>query len=53
MLLSSKERIAFIKAISKELPIAMTSPVAFICVPKIREAVKNLANGHLGIFTTT
>ena len=50
---SSNERIAFISPASKVGAIAITSPVAFIWVPKSRSAVKNLLNGHLGIFTTT
>jgi hypothetical protein len=32
---------------------AITSPVAFICVPRLRSAAANLSKGHRGIFTTT
>ena len=35
---SSAERTAFISACSKEVPIAMTSPVAIIWVPRVRFA---------------
>ena len=48
----SAPRTAFIRAISKLGAIAMTSPVAFIWVPRVREASANLSKGHLGIFTT-
>ncbi len=44
---------AFIIPSSKLLPIAITSPVAFICVPKVRGEPANLSNGHLGSLTTT
>ena len=50
--LISSESVAFKRALSKFLSIAMISPVAFICVPSLLEAVLNLSNGHLGIFTT-
>lgn len=49
----SAPRTAFISASSKHCPIAITSPVAFICVPKRREEPWNLSKGHLGNFTTT
>ena len=49
----SAPRIAFIKAASKFGAIAITSPVAFICVPSIRLDVANLSNVHFGNFTTT
>ena len=48
----SRERIAFIKAPSKFVQMLITSPVAFICVDRLRFAVMNLSNGSLGIFTT-
>ena len=48
----SKDRTAFWKAASKERSIAITSPVAFICVPILRSPPGNLSNGHLGILTT-
>ena len=32
--------------------IAMTSPVAFICVPSVRSPTANLSNGQRGILTT-
>ena len=48
----SAPRTAFMRAISKLGPMAMTSPVAFIWVPSFREASANLSKGHLGIFTT-
>ncbi len=48
----SAPRTAFIRAISKLGAMDMTSPVAFIWVPKVREASANLSKGHLGIFTT-
>ena len=37
---------------SKLLPMAMTSPVAFIWVPRVRLAVVNLSKGRRGIFST-
>ena len=48
----SAPRTAFISAISKLGAMAMTSPVAFIWVPRRRLASANLSKGHLGIFTT-
>ena len=47
-----QERMAFISAASKEFPMAMTSPVAFIWVPRVRLAVVNLSKGRRGIFST-
>ncbi len=49
----SAPRTAFIMAISKLVPIAITSPVAFILEPKLCFAYRNLSKGHLGSFTTT
>jgi len=34
-------------------PSAMTSPVAFIWVPRLRSARANLSNGQRGILATT
>ena len=48
----SNDLTAFCKADSKFLSIAITSPVAFIWVPKERSPSRNLSNGHLGILTT-
>ena len=48
----SAPRTAFRSAISKLGAMAMTSPVAFIWVPRVRLASANLSKGHLGIFTT-
>ena len=50
--LISSERTAFENAASKERSIAMTSPVAFICVLMPRSPVGNLSNGQRGILTT-
>ena len=44
---------SFISAASKLVPIAITSPVAFIWVPSFRLIPANLSNGHLGNLTTT
>ncbi|CUP54080.1 Uncharacterised protein [Flavonifractor plautii] len=49
---SSRERMAFISAPSKELPMAITSPVAFIWVPRVRLAVVNLSKGRRGSLST-
>ena len=49
----SAPRTAFISAISNEGAMAMTSPVAFICVPSFRLAPENLSNGQRGNLTTT
>ena len=49
----SAPRTAFISAISKPGAMDMTSPVAFIWVPRVRAAPLNLSNGHLGTLTTT
>ena len=48
----SAPRTAFISACSTFTPIAITSPVAFICVPRVRLPYTNLSNGHFGIFAT-
>ena len=48
----SAPRTAFIRAISKLGAMDMTSPVAFILVPRVRLASANLSKGHWGIFTT-
>ena len=49
---TSSERTAFCSAASNERSIAITSPVAFICVPSDRSPAPNLSNGQRGIFTT-
>lgn len=49
----SAPRTALRSAASKVGAIAMTSPVAFICVPSLRDAPANLSNGHFGNLTTT
>lgn len=41
-----QERTAFRTAPSKVRSTAMTSPVAFICVPKVRSARANFSKGH-------
>src|SRR5690606_42094192 len=46
----SNERIPLRKDSAKELPIAITSPVAFICVPNRISAFVNLSNGNRGNF---
>ena len=43
---------AFISAPSKEFPMAITSPVAFIWVPRVRLAVVNLSKGRRGSLST-
>jgi hypothetical protein len=48
----SSERMAFIRAPSKVRSMAITSPVAFICVPMLRSALGNLSKGQRGILTT-
>ena len=48
----SSEAHALRNASSKFLPIAITSPVDFIDVPKVLSAVLNLSNGQRGILTT-
>ena len=48
----SAPRTAFISASSTLWPMAIASPVAFICVPSRREAFTNLSNGHFGSLTT-
>ena len=49
----SAPRIAFIRAAGNDGAIAITSPVAFICVPSVREEPWSLSNGHFGSLTTT
>jgi hypothetical protein len=49
---SSSERTAFCSAASNVRSIAMTSPVAFIWVPRRRSPNSNLSKGQRGIFTT-
>ena len=49
----SSDLIALSKDSSKVLPIAITSPVAFIWVPRYLSPSPNLSNGNLGIFVTT
>ena len=44
---------AFISAFSNVGAIDMTSPVAFICGPRLRFAYTNLSNGQRGSLTTT
>ncbi len=48
----SAPRTAFSTAISKLVPMDMTSPVAFIWVPSLRSAFGNLSKGHFGNLTT-
>ena len=50
---TSSDRTAFCNAASNVRSIAITSPVAFICVPSDRSPAPNLSNGQRGIFTTT
>ena len=49
----SKERIAFISASGKDLPIAMASPTDFIVVVRRGSASWNFSKANLGAFTTT
>jgi len=49
----SSERMAFSNPSSTVRPIAMTSPVLFYWVPRMRSTVRNLSNGHRGTFRTT
>ncbi len=49
---NSSERTAFRSAASNVRSIAITSPVAFICVPIRRSPSGNLSNGQRGILTT-
>jgi len=49
----SRERTAFMNDSSMVRPIAMTSPVLFICVPIRVSTVRNLSKGQRGIFVTT
>ena len=48
----SRDRTAFWNAASNDRSIAMTSPVAFICVVTVRSPLGNLSNGQRGILTT-
>ena len=48
----SRERTAFWNAASNDLSMAITSPVAFICVVTVRSPLGNLSNGQRGILTT-
>jgi len=48
----SRDRSAFLKASSTHLPIAITSPVLFIAVVRVRSAFLNLSNGQRGTLTT-
>ena len=41
------------RASSNDLPMAIVSPVDFICVPRCLSTVRNLSKGHLAIFSTT
>ncbi len=49
----SSDRTAFCSDASNVRSMAITSPVAFICVPSERSPKGNLSNGHRGIFVTT
>ena len=49
----SSERTAFSRHSSRLLPMAMTSPVAFIWVPSLLLAEVNLSKGKRGSFATT
>ncbi|OPZ70198.1 MAG: hypothetical protein BWY81_00050 [Firmicutes bacterium ADurb.Bin467] len=49
----SSERTAFNRLSSIVRPTDMTSPVAFICVDSLFDAVANLSNGKRAIFVTT
>ena len=51
-LVISSDLTAFWNAASKERSMAMTSPVAFICVPISRSPRGNLSKGQRGILTT-
>ena len=48
----SSDRIAFVRAASKVLSTAMTSPVDAICVPRRLSPAGNLSKGQRGILTT-
>ncbi len=50
---NSRERTALPRAASKVRSMAITSPVAFICVPVVRSPRGNLSKGQRGILTTT
>ena len=49
---NSSERTALFRAPSKVRSMAITSPVAFICVPSARSPSANLSKGQRGILTT-
>ena len=49
----SRERSAFLNPSSTVLPMAITSPVLFMAVVKVRSAVLNLSNGQRATLTTT
>jgi len=49
----SRDRMAFNSPSSMVLPMAITSPVLFIWVPRVRSTVRNLSKGQRGIFRTT
>ncbi len=49
----SRDLTALRRAASKLFPIAITSPVAAIWVPKLLISLWSLSNGHFGILRTT
>jgi hypothetical protein len=49
----SIDRRAFLKPSSTVRPMAITSPVDFMAVVRVRSAVLNLSKGQRGTFTTT
>ncbi len=49
----SRERIALSSADPNSRSMAMASPVAFICTPRLRSAEGNLSKGQRGSLTTT
>lgn len=49
----SSDRTALSSDSSIVRPTAITSPVAFICVPSLFEASENLSKGKRAIFVTT
>ena len=51
-LVISSDLTAFWNAASNERSMAITSPVAFICVPMARSPAGNLSKGQRGILTT-
>ena len=50
---TSSDRTAFCSEASNVRSIAITSPVAFICVPSERSPAPNLSKGQRGILVTT